>query len=159
MPRPNPGICKLCLEHLGVQPQESILLDSSSQNLKAAAQLGMKTVKVQSDTARVGFGSGFGVQKLFGLNGSGCSSGSGWLLPSSLCQPVLVPAGCGGVKAGITDKVCSGLFHSWLQTLCDLREVSSPSCSSVPYWRNSPIHMVETTAPENEPQLMNSQKL
>lgn len=59
MPRPNPGIYKLCLKRLGVQPQESILLDSSSQNLKAAAQLGMKTVKVQSDTARVGFGDGF----------------------------------------------------------------------------------------------------
>lgn len=55
MPRPNPGIYRLCLERLGVQPQESILLDSSSLNLKAAAQLGMKTVKVQSDTARVGF--------------------------------------------------------------------------------------------------------
>ncbi|XP_054501940.2 acyl-CoA dehydrogenase family member 10 isoform X1 [Agelaius phoeniceus] len=46
VPRPNPGIYKLCLERLGVQPQESILLDSSSQNLEAAAQLGMKTVKV-----------------------------------------------------------------------------------------------------------------
>lgn len=158
MPRPNPGIYKLCLERLGVQPQESILLDSSSQNLRAAAQLGMKTVKVQSDTARVGFGDGFGVQKLFGLSSSGCSSGSGRLFLSSLCQPVLVPARCGGVKAGITGKVCSGLFHSWLQTPCDLREVS-PFCSSVPYWRNSPIHMVETITPENEPLLMNSQKV
>ncbi|XP_056360668.1 acyl-CoA dehydrogenase family member 10 [Oenanthe melanoleuca] len=51
MPRPSPGIYKLCLEHLGVQPQESILLDSSSQNLKAAAQLGMKTVKVDDPEA------------------------------------------------------------------------------------------------------------
>nr|XP_021400257.1 acyl-CoA dehydrogenase family member 10 [Lonchura striata domestica] len=51
MPRPNPGIYKLCLERLGVQPQESILLDSSSQNLKAAAQLGMKTVKVDDPEA------------------------------------------------------------------------------------------------------------
>ncbi|NXR28890.1 ACD10 dehydrogenase, partial [Cinclus mexicanus] len=51
MPRPSPGIYKLCLEHLGVQPQESILLDSSSQNLKAAAQLGMKTVKVDDAEA------------------------------------------------------------------------------------------------------------
>uniref|UniRef100_A0A8D2PLW6 Aminoglycoside phosphotransferase domain-containing protein n=1 Tax=Zosterops lateralis melanops TaxID=1220523 RepID=A0A8D2PLW6_ZOSLA len=51
MPRPNPGIYKLCLERLGVQPQESILLDSSSQNLKAAAQLGMKTVKVDNPEA------------------------------------------------------------------------------------------------------------
>ncbi|NXY26989.1 ACD10 dehydrogenase, partial [Atrichornis clamosus] len=51
MPRPDPGIYELCLEHLGVQPQESILLDSSSQNLKAAAQLGMKTVKVDDPEA------------------------------------------------------------------------------------------------------------
>ncbi|NXH17360.1 ACD10 dehydrogenase, partial [Bucco capensis] len=42
----DPRVYKLCLEHLGVQPQESIFLDSSSHNLKAAAQLGMKTVKV-----------------------------------------------------------------------------------------------------------------
>ncbi|NWZ66813.1 ACD10 dehydrogenase, partial [Acrocephalus arundinaceus] len=51
MPRPSPGIYKLCLERLGVQPQESILLDSSSQNLEAAAQLGMKTVKVDDPEA------------------------------------------------------------------------------------------------------------
>ncbi|NXA71040.1 ACD10 dehydrogenase, partial [Mohoua ochrocephala] len=51
MPGPNPGIYELCLERLGVRPQESILLDSSSQNLKAAAQLGMKTVKVDDPEA------------------------------------------------------------------------------------------------------------
>ncbi|XP_054075058.1 acyl-CoA dehydrogenase family member 10 isoform X2 [Rissa tridactyla] len=46
MHKPDPRIYKLCLERLGVQPQESIFLDSSSQNLKAAAQHGIKTVKV-----------------------------------------------------------------------------------------------------------------
>ncbi|NXD77198.1 ACD10 dehydrogenase, partial [Halcyon senegalensis] len=44
--KPDPRIYKLCLERLGVQPQESIFLDNSSQNLKAAAQLGIQTVKV-----------------------------------------------------------------------------------------------------------------
>uniref|UniRef100_A0A8C2Y4W1 Acyl-CoA dehydrogenase family member 10 n=1 Tax=Coturnix japonica TaxID=93934 RepID=A0A8C2Y4W1_COTJA len=44
--KPDPHIYKLCLERLDVQPQESIFLDNSSQNLKAAAQLGIKTVKV-----------------------------------------------------------------------------------------------------------------
>ncbi|XP_065595328.1 acyl-CoA dehydrogenase family member 10 [Cyrtonyx montezumae] len=44
--KPDPHIYKLCLERLDVRPQESIFLDSSSQNLKAAAQLGIKTVKV-----------------------------------------------------------------------------------------------------------------
>uniref|UniRef100_A0A8C5J3C8 Aminoglycoside phosphotransferase domain-containing protein n=1 Tax=Junco hyemalis TaxID=40217 RepID=A0A8C5J3C8_JUNHY len=51
VPRPDPGTYKLCLELLGVQPQESILLDSSSQNLEVAAQLGMKTVKVDDPAA------------------------------------------------------------------------------------------------------------
>ncbi|NXD12628.1 ACD10 dehydrogenase, partial [Nothocercus nigrocapillus] len=48
--KPDPRIYKLCLERLGVQPHESIFLDDISQNLKAAAQLGIKTVKVV-DTA------------------------------------------------------------------------------------------------------------
>ncbi|NXW57038.1 ACD10 dehydrogenase, partial [Eurystomus gularis] len=46
MRKPDPRIYKLCLKRLGVQPQESIFLDNSSQNLKAAAQLGITTVKV-----------------------------------------------------------------------------------------------------------------
>ncbi|XP_061865999.1 acyl-CoA dehydrogenase family member 10 isoform X1 [Colius striatus] len=46
MHKPDPHIYKLCLEHLGVQPWESIFLDSNSQNLRAAAQLGIRTVKV-----------------------------------------------------------------------------------------------------------------
>ncbi|NXS96475.1 ACD10 dehydrogenase, partial [Jacana jacana] len=51
MHKPDPRIYKLCLERLGVQPQESIFLDSSSQSLKAAAQLGIKTVKVDEPEA------------------------------------------------------------------------------------------------------------
>lgn len=54
MRKPDPGIYELCLERLGVQPPESIFLDSRSQSLEAAAQLGMKTVKVQSRAARLG---------------------------------------------------------------------------------------------------------
>ncbi|XP_074777165.1 acyl-CoA dehydrogenase family member 10 isoform X3 [Athene noctua] len=46
MHKPDPRVYELCLERLGVQPQESIFLDNSSQKLKAAAQLGIKTVKV-----------------------------------------------------------------------------------------------------------------
>ncbi|NXU58393.1 ACD10 dehydrogenase, partial [Turnix velox] len=48
MHKPDLQIYKLCLERLGVHPQESIFLDSSSQNLKAAAQLGLKTLKVNN---------------------------------------------------------------------------------------------------------------
>ncbi|XP_038043288.2 acyl-CoA dehydrogenase family member 10 isoform X2 [Anas platyrhynchos] len=44
--KPDPRVYKLCLERLDVQPQESIFLDSSSQSLQTAAQLGIKTVKV-----------------------------------------------------------------------------------------------------------------
>ncbi|NXX44241.1 ACD10 dehydrogenase, partial [Tricholaema leucomelas] len=51
MRKPDPGIYKLCLERLGVQPQESVFLDNSSQNLRAAAQLGIKTVKVDDPEA------------------------------------------------------------------------------------------------------------
>ncbi|NXG26117.1 ACD10 dehydrogenase, partial [Grallaria varia] len=50
-PRSDPGIYRLCLERLGVQPQESIVLDSSTHNLEAAAQLGMRTVKVDDPEA------------------------------------------------------------------------------------------------------------
>ncbi|XP_077787298.1 acyl-CoA dehydrogenase family member 10 [Podarcis muralis] len=44
--KPDLRIYKLCLERLGVQAKESIFLDDLGQNLQAAAQLGMKTLKV-----------------------------------------------------------------------------------------------------------------
>uniref|UniRef100_A0A8C6K3Q5 Uncharacterized protein n=1 Tax=Melopsittacus undulatus TaxID=13146 RepID=A0A8C6K3Q5_MELUD len=46
MGKGDPRIYKLCLEGLGIRPQESIFLDNNSQNLRAAAQLGIKTVQV-----------------------------------------------------------------------------------------------------------------
>uniref|UniRef100_A0A8C0HGZ9 Acyl-CoA dehydrogenase family member 10 n=1 Tax=Chelonoidis abingdonii TaxID=106734 RepID=A0A8C0HGZ9_CHEAB len=49
--KPDPRIYTLCLERLGVQPKESIFLDDIGQNLKAAAQLGIKTVKVDDPEA------------------------------------------------------------------------------------------------------------
>lgn len=57
--KPDPRVYKLCLERLDVQPQESIFLDSSSQSLQTAAQLGIKTVKVQSRGTRSRCGHGF----------------------------------------------------------------------------------------------------
>ncbi|NWJ00135.1 ACD10 dehydrogenase, partial [Crypturellus undulatus] len=54
MSKPDPRIYKLCLERLGVQPHESIFLDDISQNLKAAAQLGIKTVKVVDTAGALG---------------------------------------------------------------------------------------------------------
>lgn len=125
MPRPSPGIYKLCMERLGVQPQESILLDSSSQNLKAAAQLGMKTVKVQSDTARVGFGSGFlGAEVADSCQAFCCS------LCLSLQDAV-------GLKQGLLAK--SPVAVSFIvPNPPNLREVSSPSCSSVPIGETAP---------------------
>ena len=44
--KPDPRIYKLCLERLGLQPSESIFLDDLGQNVKAAASLGMHTIKV-----------------------------------------------------------------------------------------------------------------
>ncbi|XP_075424290.1 acyl-CoA dehydrogenase family member 10 isoform X2 [Ascaphus truei] len=46
MCKPDPRIYQLCAERLGVEPKESIFLDDLGQNLKAAAQVGMSTIKV-----------------------------------------------------------------------------------------------------------------
>uniref|UniRef100_A0A803TCF0 Acyl-CoA dehydrogenase family member 10 n=1 Tax=Anolis carolinensis TaxID=28377 RepID=A0A803TCF0_ANOCA len=51
--KPDPRIYKVCLERLGVQARESIFLDDLGQNLKAAAQLGMKTVKVEDTNTAI----------------------------------------------------------------------------------------------------------
>ncbi|KAH0625627.1 hypothetical protein JD844_015217 [Phrynosoma platyrhinos] len=45
MCKPDPRIYKICLDRLGVQARESIFLDDIGQNLKAAGQLGIKTLK------------------------------------------------------------------------------------------------------------------
>ena len=42
----DPRMYKLCLERLGRQPSESIFLDDLGPNLKAAAGLGIHTIKV-----------------------------------------------------------------------------------------------------------------
>ncbi|XP_069611155.1 acyl-CoA dehydrogenase family member 10 [Ranitomeya imitator] len=46
--KPDPLIYQLCVERLGVQPTETIFLDDIGQNLKAAAQLGFHTIKVNN---------------------------------------------------------------------------------------------------------------
>ncbi|XP_069816893.1 acyl-CoA dehydrogenase family member 10 isoform X2 [Dendropsophus ebraccatus] len=46
--KPDPQIYQLCAERLGVQPAEAIFLDDIGQNLKAAAQLGFHTIKVNN---------------------------------------------------------------------------------------------------------------
>lgn len=44
--KPDPRIYQLCLQRLGLQPSEAIFLDDLGQNLKAAANLGIHTIKV-----------------------------------------------------------------------------------------------------------------
>ncbi|XP_068937520.1 acyl-CoA dehydrogenase family member 10 isoform X2 [Petaurus breviceps papuanus] len=44
--KPDPRIYKMCLQRLQVEPSESIFLDDLGHNLKAAAQLGIHTIKV-----------------------------------------------------------------------------------------------------------------
>ncbi|KAM9331148.1 acyl-CoA dehydrogenase family member 10 [Gastrophryne carolinensis] len=44
--KPEPRIYQLCAERLGVQPADAIFLDDLGPNLKAAAQLGFTTIKV-----------------------------------------------------------------------------------------------------------------
>ncbi|XDB59207.1 hypothetical protein AB1E18_012607 [Capra hircus] len=51
--KPDPRIYKLCLERLGRQPSESILLDDLGPNLKAAASLGIHTIKVDDPETAV----------------------------------------------------------------------------------------------------------
>ncbi|XP_052510759.1 acyl-CoA dehydrogenase family member 10-like [Budorcas taxicolor] len=51
--KPDPRIYKLCLEWLGQQPSESIFLDDLGPNLKAAAGLGIHTIKVHDPETAV----------------------------------------------------------------------------------------------------------
>lgn len=51
--KPDPRIYQLCLQRLGLQPSEAILLDDLGQNLKAAASLGINTIKVGQPEAAV----------------------------------------------------------------------------------------------------------
>nr|KAF6463666.1 acyl-CoA dehydrogenase family member 10 [Rousettus aegyptiacus] len=50
---PDPRIYKLCLERLSLQPSEAIFLDDLEQNLKAAASLGLHTIKVNDPETAV----------------------------------------------------------------------------------------------------------
>ncbi|XP_012518923.1 PREDICTED: acyl-CoA dehydrogenase family member 10 isoform X2 [Propithecus coquereli] len=51
--KPDPRIYQLCLERLGLQPSESIFLDDLGPNLKAAASLGIRTIKVHDPETAV----------------------------------------------------------------------------------------------------------
>ncbi|KAM7234362.1 hypothetical protein CapIbe_014520 [Capra ibex] len=51
--KPDPRMYKLCLEWLGQQPSESIFLDDLGPNLKAAAGLGIHTIKVHDPETAV----------------------------------------------------------------------------------------------------------
>ncbi|XP_042297752.1 acyl-CoA dehydrogenase family member 10 isoform X2 [Sceloporus undulatus] len=51
--KPDPRIYRICLERLGVQARESIFLDDIGQNLKAAGQLGIKTLKVEDPNSAI----------------------------------------------------------------------------------------------------------
>ncbi|KAM4827606.1 acyl-CoA dehydrogenase family member 10 [Thomomys bottae] len=51
--KPDPRIYQLCLQRLDLQPSESIFLDDLGPNLKAAASLGIRTVKVDDPEAAV----------------------------------------------------------------------------------------------------------
>ncbi|MBN3296070.1 ACD10 dehydrogenase, partial [Amia calva] len=44
--KPDPRIYQLCVDRLGVLPQDAVFLDDVGQNVKAAAQLGIRSIKV-----------------------------------------------------------------------------------------------------------------
>ncbi|XP_066545984.1 acyl-CoA dehydrogenase family member 10 isoform X2 [Amia ocellicauda] len=45
--KPDPRIYQLCVDRLGVLPQDAVFLDDVGQNVKAAAQLGIRSIKVE----------------------------------------------------------------------------------------------------------------
>jgi putative hydrolase of the HAD superfamily len=47
--KPEPRIYRICLERLGVEASECIMLDDLGPNLKPARAMGMRTVKVTSE--------------------------------------------------------------------------------------------------------------
>ncbi|XP_077164825.1 acyl-CoA dehydrogenase family member 10 isoform X3 [Paroedura picta] len=51
--KPDPRLYKVCLERLGVPAKECVFLDDIGQNLKTAAQLGIKTVKVDDPDSAI----------------------------------------------------------------------------------------------------------
>ncbi|XP_004595440.2 acyl-CoA dehydrogenase family member 10 [Ochotona princeps] len=51
--KPDPRIYQLCLQRLGRQPSESVFLDDLGQNLKTAASLGIRTMKVRDPESAV----------------------------------------------------------------------------------------------------------
>ncbi|XP_075034562.1 acyl-CoA dehydrogenase family member 10 isoform X2 [Mixophyes fleayi] len=46
--KPDPRIYQLCAERLGIHPTEAVFMDDIGHNLKAAAQLGFTTIKVNN---------------------------------------------------------------------------------------------------------------
>ncbi len=51
--KPNPAIYTLTCERLGIEPAQAIFLDDLGINLKPAAKLGMKTIKVLSESQAI----------------------------------------------------------------------------------------------------------
>lgn len=45
--KPEQRIYEICLQQLDVKPEESVFLDDLGVNLKAAKQLGIRTIKVK----------------------------------------------------------------------------------------------------------------
>lgn len=60
--KPEPRIYEICLERLGVDPVDCVMLDDLGPNLKPARDLGMKTVKVTSGDQAIAR-----LSELFGL--------------------------------------------------------------------------------------------
>ncbi len=63
--KPEPRIYEICLERLGVDPVDCVMLDDLGPNLKPARDLGMKTFKVTSgDQAIARLSELFGLQNV-----------------------------------------------------------------------------------------------
>jgi epoxide hydrolase-like predicted phosphatase len=67
--KPDPRIYELVCSELGVQPSQVVFLDDIGQNLKAARQLGMATIKVSAPAEAL-----LELERTLGLNLTGAAS-------------------------------------------------------------------------------------
>ena len=50
MRKPNPEIFKIVLENHGLVPEETLFIDDSEENIKAASGLGIKALHIEPGT-------------------------------------------------------------------------------------------------------------
>lgn len=73
--KPDPRIFQLCLQRLNLQPSQAIFLDDLGPNVKVAASLGIRTIKVILTVSRTALPVNTSVSTLSFL---GCAHSFPW---------------------------------------------------------------------------------